>query len=273
MTQPVGPSPVVVGVDGSLAATNAALWAVDEAIARDVPLRLVHAANTEKTSTASAEDLRLAMEYAETALRSADAAVASTGEAVKVETAVVRGGARTGLVSESRRAAMVCVGSVGIGRVGRMLLGSTAAALANTAYCPVAIIRTHGASAPPEGEWIAVAVDDDGSENDAVVEQGFAQAALRNAPLLALGVSRWHLDIDDRLGRRLDPWLRRYSDVRVQPVAAPGGVAHFVAGSQEPIQLAVIGSAEAGKIIRLVGPVGGVSIFDHAQCSVLVVRQ
>ncbi len=31
---------VVVGVDGSRAAVDAALWAVDEAIARDIPLRL-----------------------------------------------------------------------------------------------------------------------------------------------------------------------------------------------------------------------------------------
>ena len=33
---------VVVGVDGSKAAINAALWAIDEAISRDVPLRLIH---------------------------------------------------------------------------------------------------------------------------------------------------------------------------------------------------------------------------------------
>ncbi len=33
---------VVVGVDGSKAAINAAQWAVDEAVHRDIPLRLVH---------------------------------------------------------------------------------------------------------------------------------------------------------------------------------------------------------------------------------------
>ena len=44
-THPDPLSPVVVGFDGSEAAIAAALWAADEAIARDVPLRLVHAAN------------------------------------------------------------------------------------------------------------------------------------------------------------------------------------------------------------------------------------
>ena len=38
------PSPsVVVGIDGSRSAVNAALWAVDEAVGRDIPLRLIYA--------------------------------------------------------------------------------------------------------------------------------------------------------------------------------------------------------------------------------------
>ena len=34
----------IVGIDGSKAALRAALWAVDEAVSRDTPLRLVHVA-------------------------------------------------------------------------------------------------------------------------------------------------------------------------------------------------------------------------------------
>ena len=34
---------VVVGIDGSHSAIDAALWAADEAVSRDVPLRLVYA--------------------------------------------------------------------------------------------------------------------------------------------------------------------------------------------------------------------------------------
>ena len=34
---------VVVGVDGSCSATAAALWAIDEAVSGDIPLRLLHA--------------------------------------------------------------------------------------------------------------------------------------------------------------------------------------------------------------------------------------
>lgn len=35
------PLPVVVGIDGSQAAIGAAEWAIDEAVTREVPLRLV----------------------------------------------------------------------------------------------------------------------------------------------------------------------------------------------------------------------------------------
>jgi nucleotide-binding universal stress UspA family protein len=35
------PLPIVVGVDGSQAAIQAAEWAIDEAVSREVPLRLV----------------------------------------------------------------------------------------------------------------------------------------------------------------------------------------------------------------------------------------
>jgi nucleotide-binding universal stress UspA family protein len=40
---------VVVGIDGSRNALTAALWAVDEAVERDIPLRLVYAIDPRDT--------------------------------------------------------------------------------------------------------------------------------------------------------------------------------------------------------------------------------
>ena len=40
---PASSPAVVVGIDGSPTAVDAALWAVDEAVSRDIPLRLVYA--------------------------------------------------------------------------------------------------------------------------------------------------------------------------------------------------------------------------------------
>ena len=47
MTQPEGAQSVVVGIDGSQAALDAATWAVAEAVSRGVPLRLVHVSAAE----------------------------------------------------------------------------------------------------------------------------------------------------------------------------------------------------------------------------------
>ena len=136
--------PIVVGIDGSQAAIQAAEWAVDEAVSREVPLRLVEviAEQVEPAPFASVGNVRMEVEYAETALRIAAAAVAAAGKPVKVETAILQGDPAAALIAESRNAEMVCVGSVGIGRFARALLGSTVAELAEAATCPVAIIRT-----------------------------------------------------------------------------------------------------------------------------------
>ena len=82
-------APVVVGVDGSDAAINATQWAVDEAISRDVALRIVHVTRIEGDETAPEDAFRLEVQYAESSLRAATAAVKATGKPVTVETQMI----------------------------------------------------------------------------------------------------------------------------------------------------------------------------------------
>jgi nucleotide-binding universal stress UspA family protein len=273
MNHPQAPKRVVVGIDGSDAAINAAKWAVTEAISRDIPLRLIHAI-PERQPDAPAGDESLEIEYGQTALRAASAALHSMGEQVKVEADLVHGSPDSALIDESRHAAIVCVGSVGIGRIARKVLGSTADAVAHQAHCPVAIIRTASReAAESDSDWIAVVVDDSAG-NDAVLEHGFREARLRQAPILALGVWQWGLgeipyrQLDHRLGR----WVSQYREVHVRPVAARDGAAEFLTVTQEPVQLVVVGSDEANEVARIVGPVTQ-RFLHHAGYSVLVVRK
>jgi nucleotide-binding universal stress UspA family protein len=272
MNHPQPPKRVVVGIDGSDAAINAAKWAVTEATSRDIPLRLIYAV-PERQAGGAADDVSLDVEYGETALRAAAAALHAIGESVKVETDIVHGSPESALIGESRHAAMICVGSVGIGRVARKILGSTADAVARKAHCPVAIIRTNREAQESDSGWIAVVVDDSPG-NDAVLEHSFREARLRKAPILALGVWRWGLgeipyrQLDHRLGR----WVSQYREVHVRPAAARGGAAEFLAGTQESVQLAVVGSADADKVARMVGPVAR-HFSGRTGSSVLVVRQ
>ncbi|WP_375481424.1 universal stress protein [uncultured Mycobacterium sp.] len=272
MTQPQSAlGPIVVGIDGSDAAITAAKWAVAEAASRDIPLRLLYATRDQHLASATG-GLDLDLEYGETALRTAAAAIDAMEKAVKVETTVVHGSPAVALIDESRDAAMVCVGSVGIGRLAHMLLGSTAAALAEKAHCPVAIIRTDQVPPASDTGWIAVVVGDS-PDNDAVLEHGFREARLRNASILALGVWRWGLGEVPywKLDRRLGRWVDCYREVHVRPAAARAGAAEFLARTQEPLQLAVVGSHEAAQVARIIGRVGH-GVFGRAICSVLVAR-
>ena len=261
---------VVVGVDGSQAASNAVRWAIDEAVSRDVPLRIVHVTGVEEQP---ADDVRLEVEYAETSLRAATAAVEAAGKPVKIETDILWGAVSTVLVDESRTAALVCVGSVGIGAVARELLGTTAAALAENAHCPVAIIRSPHDKPLAGADWIVVSVNDH-PDNDAVIECALNEAQLRRAPVLALGV--WNVDLGettyDELDRRMERWKLRYPDVRIHPVATRGSIGQFLAGhSDESVQLAVMGEGDVDQIAYIVGPHSH-PIVRNGESSILIVR-
>jgi nucleotide-binding universal stress UspA family protein len=264
---------VVVGIDGSQAAIHAAEWAVDEAVSREIPLRLVQviAEQVEPAPFASVGNVRMELEYGETALRIATAAVEATGKAVKVETAILQGDPAATMIAESRNTEMICVGSVGIGRFARAFLGSTAAELAEGAHCPVAIIRARHHQLKPDSPLIVVAVND--SPNDEVVEQAMKEAELRHAPVLALGVLR--KDSGDmpseELDRRVRCWGRRHPGVEIYAGATRTDIADFLAVVDRTIQLAVIGSSDADQVARLIGPHRH-PILGHAECSVLIVR-
>src|ERR1700730_885066 len=103
-------SAVIVAVDGSQAGANAVRWAIDEAISRDVPLRIVHVTGVEEQP---ADGVHREIENAESALRAATAVVDATGKPVKVETDILWGPVSTVLIDESRTATLLCVGSVG----------------------------------------------------------------------------------------------------------------------------------------------------------------
>ena len=77
-------SPVIAGIDGSQAALHAAEWAVDEAITRGVPLRLVYVT---KRSHESADEYNDDVHRGKAALQSARNAVEATDKPVEVETA------------------------------------------------------------------------------------------------------------------------------------------------------------------------------------------
>jgi nucleotide-binding universal stress UspA family protein len=272
MNSAESPGPVVVGIDGSDAAIGAAEWAAREAVHHDVPLRLVYVVEIPDGPMRSGRANAAEHDYAESSLRVAHLAVEETGLPVKIDTAVLYGDVDSALIAESSSATLICAGSVGIGRVANMMLGSTAAILAQEAHCPVAIIRRGDDSPRSEAGLIAVVVDDRPG-NGEVVRCAMEEARMRQAPVLALcvGLKALFERSREKFYRRLDGVLRRFPDVEVEVGTTRLGVTRYLQERIGAVQLIVIGSGDAGRVTQLVGP-HGLPILRHADCSVLVAR-
>jgi nucleotide-binding universal stress UspA family protein len=247
---------VVVGVNGSRAAVSAAKWAIDEALCRQMPLRLVYVIPRDGAQRGSAPISEWELERGEMVLSQAEGAIVSVGKPVEIETAVLSGDPAQVLIDASQDAAMVCVGTSRRGWASDGLLGPTAAALVTDAQCPVAIIRTNPDGSPTELGVIAVVLTDE-PDNDEVVHHAMEEGRRRHATVR-------------QIDRRLNSWVRRYPDVHVQTVAGGTGVK---SGEKQggAIELAVVGSADAAEIAGLATP-NCHPIVGYPDCSVLIVR-
>jgi nucleotide-binding universal stress UspA family protein len=265
---------VVVGIDGSQAGIQAAEWAVDEAVSREVPLRLIYVISeqAEPAPYAAVGNERMEYEFGETALRTAAAAVAAIDKSVKIETEILHGDPAAQLVAISRNTAMICIGSTGIGRIAKAFLGSTAIELAEAAHCSVAIIRSQRHQHMSERSLIVAAVEDS-PDNDLVIQQTMEEAQLRHVPVLALGA--WRRDVGDmpanELERRMQIWRSRYPNVEIHTASTHSDVADFLAVIDRQVPLAVLGGNNTDQIARLVGPHRH-PVLGSAECSVLIVR-
>ena len=135
---------IVVGIDGSPAATAALGWALDEARARQARLDVVHAWSSPSVvaypgalSIDSGPFEAGARHMVTSALDHADV----HGLARPPEPIVAVGGASGVLLDVAEGADLVVVGSHGVGGFRGMLLGSVSHHVSDHAPCPVVVIR------------------------------------------------------------------------------------------------------------------------------------
>jgi len=275
------PPSVVVGIDGSRSAVDAALWAVDEAVSRDIALRLVYAINPDRIAGADAHDMARQLARADVAVRDAFTAVESTCKPVKIEVEILQEPPTKALLQASREAALLCVGSIGLEHSAQGRIGSTAAVLASSARCPVAIIHGHDPFLA-EQQWVVAEIDGSAA-SDGVIRFALEEAQLRRAQLRVVVTSQSRFaDIRDNhtvadgnrlttahLDRRLAQWIKRYPDLDVRRDVIHGSILNFVTKNADSIQLLVAGHERAEGITALVGP-PGYATLHNASCSVLI---
>jgi nucleotide-binding universal stress UspA family protein len=279
------PSPsVVVGIDGSRAAVCAALWAVDEAVRRDIPLRLLCAIPPGGATRLSVQDDEPKLGNAELAVRYASTAIESTDKPVKIELDIVHGIPIRALIAASRSAAMICVGAIGVSHFAPGRIGSTAAALTKSAFCPAAIIRGNGRPPSPQRRAVVVVIDET-PDSGAVLAAALDEAQLRGARLDVLTMRQLRFDdvhggqagsaeVHDaraRLDRFIAPWGRQYPDVDISPVVIQGSLVNYLVEKAHSIQMVVAGlGGRHDAASELVGPAGTAALHG-AGCSVLIV--
>lgn len=136
--------PVVVGVDGSDAASDALDWAAEMAGRRGLPLRVVHASLWERYEgyiPGTAADRPAERLHSEAVLATAAERAGRRVPALKVMTDLAADDAVTALLRAGKSAEALVVGSRGRGEFASLLLGSVGLGIAARAQCPVVVVR------------------------------------------------------------------------------------------------------------------------------------
>lgn len=253
------PSPaIVVGIDGSPGSVEAALWAIDEAVDRDLPLRLLYAIEPSNSTVSNSHSMAQAFVIAEASVRYASMAVESADRPVKIEIEILHGRCVDLLVAASRSAAIICIGALGVDAAGDGRMGSTPSALVARAHCPVAIVR-RSASPRQETGWVAAVVDGS-ADAPTVLDHAVQEARVRAASLRVL------LDAKANLEGYLASWHTRYPELDIQAVTVPTGPLDYLARHIDSIGLIVLGRQPSEELSALMSH----PATNGLECSALV---
>ncbi|MDA2804817.1 universal stress protein [Nocardiopsis suaedae] len=298
-----GRGDVVVGIDGSAPGQAALEWAAREAEERGTGLLILHALNMPLVSVPFGHPVRLTPtpETAERAGRLLDQASAHLRRRhpeLKARTQVSSADAVHALLAAARTAAVVAVGSRGLGGLGSVFLGSVSIRVSAHAPCPVAVVP-----GPKEGDGAErtagrrgrVVVGVDGSRDaDAALRFALEEAARGGGEVLALHA--WQISAPIDAGALSDPSYvveHRFAahiaekhvqamveeartdttaDVPARAVAVEDNPVHALIRAGSGADLLVVGSRGRGGFTGLL--LGSVSqgVLHHADVPVVLVR-
>lgn len=271
---------LVTGVDGSPCSTAAAHWAAEEALRRDLPLRVVHARPLQPLLLPqcswlppSAPDLLHGME----------SALVRSHPGLEVSCVEVLDTATSALVAASEDAELLVLGSRGSGGFAELLLGSVGLHCAARSHCPVVTVRPSDPAKEDAGASAEVMVGVDARDPDeAALDFAFEAAQRRGARLRAIhawpapvlrGVADagWAGEELELLEEALGIRRKEYPGVEVLAEALPGAPAGVLVHAAPSADLLVVGRRRSGdRLPARLGPVAH-AVLHHVGTTVAVV--
>ncbi|HTK61145.1 MAG TPA: universal stress protein [Pseudonocardia sp.] len=294
-----GRAPIVVGIDGSSSANRAAVWAAEEAVARHSPLNLVYAYEWAADEGPGRVALRanaryrdVFLLYAQDRIREATERIRTAVPEVELTTELVVGQPTHVLTERSADAALMVLGSRGLGGVSGLLLGSVAVGLVAHAKCPVVVVR--GDERHPEVDLTSeagapVVVGLDGSPmSEAALAFAYEAASAYGSPLVA--VHAWQLSTEDSrllpyvdmdmvqdeeerlLAEQTAGWGEKYPDVIVRREVVKGRPGRILLEHSAGARLLVVGARGRGGAAGLLLGSTSQALIHRAECPVAVIR-
>ncbi|MGW4700244.1 universal stress protein [Streptomyces sp. NPDC004285] len=248
---------ILVGLDGTEQAKTAAEWAAEEALLRDVRLRLVHVQEQVPEAVVSFLVGRTEEAWAEEMLARTADGLRGRHPGLTVTTEVLPTDPVPALVAAAEESELLVLGSRALGSVAGYLIGSVGLSVAGAVERPVVLVRAAGGAPPAQGP--VVVGTDVRQPVDAVLAFAFEEAAVRRTRLHALYALQlplsagWgpamvpdiHLAVAPEIRRSLedllDPWRAKYPDVEATAGVAVRSAGPELVGAAGDASLVVVG--------------------------------
>ncbi|MGE2713139.1 universal stress protein [Mycolicibacterium litorale] len=284
---------VVVGIDGSDSALQAARWAAAVADACDAPLHIVHAMPSmgrNLTETAAAIQAAIMSYQRDSALiflRAATDAVQQDRPDLTVTTEATETPVDEALIDASGSARLVVLGGKDVTGAAAVLLGSTTLRVATHAVCPVVAFR--GDQVTLSDQSIVVGVDAS-SAGAGVLATAFEFANAMKVKLIAVRSWTTRAPIGDvtipflidwdaleaaewsALTSLVDEWRARYPEVDAECVVETMSPGRALLRHAADAQLVVVGSRGRGALTGLVLGSTSMNMLHHSPVPVMVTR-
>ena len=268
---------IVAGYDGSTASQEALDWAAWEARAQGLALTVCHVWGRAVPGDAAAD---LARKYGESVIARGVQRAQATMGAGDVRPLLVSGSPTDVLCDTSGSADMVVLGSRGRGGRAGLLLGSVSSQVAAHAPGVVVVVRGHWRPVPGYVPRLVVVGADGSGASRSAVAFAFAEAALRDVPLLAVcaladtpsilgGTRLLEADFEEALVK----CEADYPAVVVRRQVIQGAPRGALLDAASGAQLLVVGARGRGGLRGMLLGSVSLAVLHHSPCPVAIVHE